>query len=70
MFGNNPSAKYLAAEMQAPSVIDEENRKIGEDFLNLRTKGIYSFRNFTHSFKFIPPEIKSKYDTHELGILV
>jgi len=70
MFGNNPSAKYLAAEMKTPSVIDEENRKIGEDFLNLRTKGIYSFRNFTHSFKFIPPEIKSKYDTHELGILV
>jgi len=70
MFGNNPNAKHLAAKVQLPSPIDEENRKIGEDFLNLKTKGIYSFQNLTQLFKFIPPEIKSKYDTHELGILV
>ena len=70
MFGNNPVGKHLAAKVHLPSIIDEENRKIGEDFLKLKTKGIYSFSNFTKLFKFIPPEIKSKYDTHELGILV
>ena len=70
MFGNNPNAKYLSAKVQLPSPIDEENRKIGEDFLNFKTKGIYSFQNLTQLFKFIPPETKSKYDTHELGILV
>ena len=70
MFGSNPIAKHLAAKVELPSPIDEENRKIGEDFLNLRTKGVYSFQNLTQLFKFIPPETKSKYDTHELGILV
>ena len=70
MFGNNPNAKYLSAKVHLPSIIDEENRKIGEDFLNLKTKGIYSFQNLTLLYKYIPPEIKSKYDTHELGILV
>jgi len=70
MFGNNPNAKHLAAKVHLPSIIDEENRKIGEDFLKLKTKGIYSFSNLTYLYKYIPPEIKSKYDTHELGILV
>lgn len=70
MFGNNPNAKHLAAKVHLPSVIDEENRKIGEDFLNLKTKGIYSFSNLTQLYKIISPEVKSKYDTHELGILV
>jgi len=65
MFGNNPNAKHLAARVHLPSIIDEENRKIGEDFLNLKTKGIYSFSNLTYLYKYIPPEIKSKYDTHE-----
>ena len=70
MFGNNPNAKHLAAKVHLPSIIDEENRKIGEDFLNLKTKGIYSFSNLTQLYKIIPPEVKGKYDTHELGILV
>jgi len=70
MFGNNVDTKHLSANISLPSPIDEENKKIGEDFLKLRTKGIYSLSNLTSKFKYVPTELKSKYDSNEIGILV
>jgi len=69
MFDGNFEYKDLARNLGVPANDKETNRRIGQDFLNLETKGIYSLKRLCNIYKYVPYEYRNNYDTHELGVL-
>jgi hypothetical protein len=69
VFDGNLEAINFSRRMQLPTPSKELNKKIGQDFLSLKAKGIYDLETLSKTYRFIPDEIRQKYDTHELGIL-
>ncbi len=69
VFDGNLEAINFSRGMKLPTPSKELNKKIGQDFLSLKAKGIYDLNTLSQTYRFIPEEIRQKYDTHELGIL-
>ena len=69
VFDGDLEAINFSKGIQLPTPSKELNKKIGQDFLSLKVKGIYDLGTLSKTYRFIPEEIRQKYDTHELGIL-